>query len=183
VDLSVRVLRYFGLMAAVSAWVVILTCIFINPWFNLFRNAFSDLGGPKATDPWIYNYGLVGVAVLVLAYSVQLAVLANNKLETMGSAFAMVASFFLALIGVYHEGTYPHVFVSTWFFVQFGVTIAFWGFGLLKRGRTRLGAANLVLLFVAAAVSIAVKWPSTATLEAWGIASVDAWTILMFWVR
>jgi hypothetical membrane protein len=177
------VTKYFGLLAAASAWIVILVSVLVNPWFNFFSNAFSDLGGPKAADPWLYNDGLVAVAVLVLIYCTHLVSASKNKLETMGSAFAVVAAIFLVMIGIYHEGTYPHVFVSTWFFIQFGIAITAWGIGLLKRGWARLGAANLILISISAAVSVVVKWPSTATLEAWGIVSIDAWTMLMFWVH
>jgi Predicted membrane protein len=38
-----------------------------------------------------------------------------------------VAGLFLALIGIYHAGTRPHVFVSTWFFVQMDTALIAWG--------------------------------------------------------
>jgi hypothetical membrane protein len=52
-------IRYSGIIAVILAWVVIAVSISVNPWFVFTKNAFSDLGGPYATDPWIYNYGLI----------------------------------------------------------------------------------------------------------------------------
>ncbi|MEM0121168.1 MAG: DUF998 domain-containing protein [Thermoprotei archaeon] len=174
------VLRYFGLTAAVLAWVIIALCVAANPWFVFTRNAFSDLGGPRSTVPWLYNYGLMAVGVLVFLYAAHMARLGANRVEVVGASFVMVAAIFLALIGVYHEGTYPHVFVSTWFFVQFDIAILTSGIGLLLRGSRRTGVGVVVLFLVATLVAALVRWPSAATIEAWGIGAIDVWAVLVF---
>ncbi|PSO07251.1 hypothetical protein B9Q04_11890 [Candidatus Marsarchaeota G2 archaeon BE_D] len=172
--------EYLGLAAAVLAWVVIGVCVVTNPWFVFTKNAFSDLGGPKSTDPWLYNDGLIGVAVLVFLYAIYLTRLGVNKVEVVSASFVMVAAVFLALIGIYHEGTYPHVFVSTWFFVQFDTAILTSGIGLLLRGLKNLAYGVLSLFLIATLVAALVPWPSAATIEAWGISAIDVWAVLVF---
>lgn len=172
--------EYLGLVAAFLAWVVIGLCVAINPWFVFTRDAFSDLGGPSANHPSLYNYGLMAVAALVFLYALYLLQIASNKAEAVACSFVMVAAIFLALIGYFHEGTYPHRFVSTWFFVQFDLAILVSSIGLYLRGHRRAGLGVLLLFVVGTAVAAAVHWPSAATIEAWGIAVIDVWAITVF---
>ncbi|MFP3284720.1 MAG: DUF998 domain-containing protein [Nitrososphaeria archaeon] len=138
VDVTMRVLRASGICAVISAWLTIAIGIYRNPWFVLTRNAFSDLGGPRAADPWIYYSGMLITAALLMAFSAYLLATSRNGVESMGASFASIAGIFLALIGIFHEGTYPHAFVSTWFFVQMDIAIGIWGIGgVLARSRRR----------------------------------------------
>gem|GEM_PF-3726993 len=133
-----RVLRASGICAVIPAWLTIAIGIYRNPWFVLTRNAFSDLGGPRAADPWIYDSGMLITAALLMAFSAYLLATSRNGVESMGASFASIAGIFLALIGIFHEGTYPHAFVSTWFFVQMDIAIGIWGIGgVLARSRHR----------------------------------------------
>lgn len=172
--------EYLGLVAAALAWTIIAICVALNPWFVFTKNAFSDLGGPNAKDPSLYNYGLISVAVLVFLYAVHLARVASNKVEVVASSFVMVAAIFLALIGYFHEGTYPHGFVSVWFFAQFDLAILASSIGLYLRGSRRAGLAVAAVFALGTAVAVAVPWPSAATAEAWGIAAIDVWAIIVF---
>ncbi|BAB66611.1 DUF998 domain-containing protein [Sulfurisphaera tokodaii] len=174
-----RILKYTGFISAILAWIIIFASISLNPWFNFTKNAFSDLGGPFAKDPWLYNYGLIVVSLFAFLYAVFLAKVNGNKILIIGSAFVMVAAIFLALIGIYHEGTYPHLFVSTWFFIQFDIAILTYGIGLLME-RRKLGIYMIILFIIANVVAGVIKWPSSATIEAWGISIIDIWVILSF---
>ncbi|WP_297125301.1 DUF998 domain-containing protein [Thermococcus sp.] len=51
----------------------------------------------------------------MLAFSIYLIRVAKNKVQTIGGAYISISAIFLALIGVFHSGTQPHVFVSTYF--------------------------------------------------------------------
>lgn len=138
VDVTMRVLRASGICAVIPAWLTIAIGIYRNPWFVLTRNAFSDLGGPRAADPWIYDSGMLITAALLMAFSAYLLATSRNGVESMGASFASIAGIFLALIGIFHEGTHPHAFVSTWFFVQMDIAIGIWGIGgVLARSRHR----------------------------------------------
>ncbi|WP_054842423.1 DUF998 domain-containing protein [Vulcanisaeta distributa] len=173
-------LTYTGIIAAVLAWLFIAISISVNPWFVFTKNAFSDLGGPYATDPWIYNYGLIITSVFVDLYSINLLLVSRNKVEDFASAFVFIAGLFLALIGIYHEGTRPHVFVSTWFFTQMDMALITWGgIGSLMAKDRRLGLFSLLLGVMSPVIALIVPWPSAATEEAYGIVVIDLWVALM----
>ncbi|WP_054857137.1 DUF998 domain-containing protein [Vulcanisaeta sp. JCM 16159] len=172
-------LTYTGIIAAVLAWLFIAISISVNPWFIFTKNAFSDLGGPYATDPWIYNYGLIITSIFIDLYSINLLLVSRNKVEDFASAFVFIAGLFLALIGIYHEGTRPHVFVSTWFFTQMDIALITWGIGSLMAKDRRLGLFSLLLGIIAPLIALIVPWPSAATEEAYGIVVIDLWVALM----
>jgi len=156
---------------------VIAISISANPWFVFTRNAFSDLGGPHATNPWIYNYGLVITSIFVDLYSIELLLISRNKIESFASAFVFIAGIFLALIGIYHEGTEPHVFVSTWFFIQMDMALITWGMGSLITKDKSFGLFTLLLGIIAPIIALLVPWPSAATEEAYGILIIDIWVV------
>lgn len=179
-----RPLRYMGLAAAVLAWIVIAVSISVNPWFDLFEHALSDLGGPQASSPWIYNLGLIAVALVVLIYSIYLVYVSTNKMEVVGSAFLVIAAIFLALIGVFPAGTRPHTFVSTWFFIQMDLAIACWGIGLVLRGVIRVGYLFITLALVSPILALAIDWPSIAVQEIFGILIIDLYVVSLYlWVH
>ena len=167
-----------GLAAAVLAWAVIGASWAVNrDWFVFTEHAFSDLGGPGARAPWLYNYGLITVGAVVVAFSLCPYRLARDKLEVYGSALLAVAGVFLALIGVYPSGTRPHTFVSAWFFVQMDAALLALSLGAYRASRSRLAVASAVaaaLAFpLAGLVEAAVGWPSAAVLEAYGVLVID----------
>ena len=172
-----KVLTYMGIVAAVLAWVIILASISLNPWFSMFNNALSDLGNTHANYYWLYNYGLVLTAALMLLFSFYLLLVSENKVEAMGSSFVTIASIFLALIGIFHEGSYPHTFVSEWFFTQMDLAIVTWSIGLIVGRRLNYGIPLLLLGLIAPIPALFIKWPSTAILETYGIIIIDVWAI------
>ncbi len=176
-------LRLVGIGGAVLAWVVIYLAVQRNPWFIVTEHAFSDLGGPLATDPGFFNTGLIGLGGLFALYALTLIQDAMNKVEAVGGAFAVVAGVFLTLIGVYPSGTAPHAFVALWFFVQADLAITAWGVGMLLSGWDRVGALFLGLGVGGPLIAVAAPWPSLAVLEAFGIALIDVWVALLLRVH
>jgi hypothetical membrane protein len=166
--------------AAVIAWLVIGVSWYLNSsWFNFWEHAFSDLGVPgRANYYWVYNYGLMLTGLLVVGYGLYIYMWSGHKLEVLGSAFMMMAGVFLALIGVFPGGTRPHVFVSTWFFVQMNLallplTYAAWRYRGFKWGLPCfLSAVAAFPLYIA--VDLLYGWPSVAAGEAYGILVIDA---------
>ncbi|MDP7975494.1 MAG: DUF998 domain-containing protein, partial [TACK group archaeon] len=157
-------LRFFGAIAVTLPLVSIALAMAVNPWFSVFRGAFSDLGGEAAFDPWIFNCGLVASALFVAAFSLALIRLSRNRLETVGGSFLIVASLFLAMIGIFHEGTYPHDFVSYWFFAQADLAVGALGAGNLLAHQVGKGVSLLAWSLIWPAVAMLVPWPSIATL-------------------
>jgi hypothetical membrane protein len=176
-------LRLAGVAGAILAWVVIYFAINHNPWFVFTEHAFSDLGGPIAEDAEIFNNGLIVLGGLFILYALTLIWDANNKVETVGGAFALMAGIFLALIGVYPSGTSPHTFVSIWFFVQADVAITVWGIGILLSGWDVFGLVFTCIGIVGPLIAVVATWPSIAVVEAYGITLIDVWVVLMLRVH
>ncbi|MCW4038302.1 MAG: DUF998 domain-containing protein [Candidatus Bathyarchaeota archaeon] len=178
-----KTLRLAGVAGAILAWVVIYLAISHNPWFVFTEHAFSDLGGPMAEDAGSFNNGLIVLGGLFILYALTLIWDASNKVETVGGAFALIAGVFLALIGVYPSGTSPHTFVSIWFFVQADVAITVWGIGILLSGWDVFGLVFTCIGIVGPLIAVVVTWPSIAVVEAYGIALIDVWVVLMLRVH
>jgi len=160
-------LRFSGVLSILSFCVFTSASIHRNSWFRFSRNAFSDLGCPRAYDPWIYNYGLVVTAILLGFFSVYLVYYSKSRLEIVGSSYISVSSIFLALIGVFHCGTKPHGFVSTYFFVQIFLGILIFGIGLFRRNKTL--SLSFIVIFLSSIFGLFIKWSSAAEIEAYEI--------------
>ncbi|MEO2152539.1 MAG: DUF998 domain-containing protein [Thermococcus sp.] len=172
--MEVEKFKWSGFAGGLIYWLFVAWSVSRNPWFSFWRNALSDLGGANATSPWIYNAGLMVTSFFVMAFAVYLISTAVNKAQTVGGAYISVSAIFLALIGIFHEGTKPHVFVSTYFFVQFFLGALIYGLG----ARRNVRVASLVL-FALAVIGTLFKWPSTALLETYEIILVMAFTLLV----
>jgi len=170
--------RFTGIAAAILAWVVIVLSILQNPWFNVYRHALSDLGGPKASRPWIYNVGLMVVGVVACLYSFYLTYRAASKVHVYASALLFIAGVFLALIGVYPSGTRPHTFVSTWFFIQMWLAVIASAVGMALDGRTVDSAILSAIAIAGPLGAVSIKWPSVALLEIYGVILIDIYIAL-----
>ena len=165
-----------GVASLLVALAVIAVCWVLNPWFVFWEDAFSDFGGLRACCPWLYNWGLIFSALLLLAFSLYVYRVARHKVEAFASALLLVSAIFLAFIGVFPSGTRPHTFVSTWFFVQVYMAFAAIGVGMYVQG-ARLGGALVTVLalsspFIGLLVEVLHGWPSAAVAEAVGIAVI-----------
>lgn len=174
----ILLLLLIGLAAIIVAWVFIgLSWYFNRGWFVFTENAYSDLGGSKSCCPWLFNYGLIVSGVLAIAYSIGLIALGSNKYEVIGGSYMLIAGIFLVLIGVFPTGTRPHVFVSTWFFIQSDLALTVLSYGLWRRigSRRILSVFTMTILAipVAVIVGLSIGWPSAAVLETYGIVIID----------
>ncbi|QOJ79353.1 DUF998 domain-containing protein [Infirmifilum lucidum] len=155
----------------------------LNPWWSLYKDAFSDLGGPKARAPWIFNSALIVAGVLFCMFSIGLLGLSKSRVVSFASGLLFMAGVFLALIGVYPSGTRPHVFVSSWFYVQSFMGMAVLGVGLLLEKKLVHGIALLLLgvlpMPLALLVEATIGWPSIAILELAGAFFILAGALLL----
>ncbi|WP_010916737.1 DUF998 domain-containing protein [Thermoplasma volcanium] len=172
---------FTGIAAIICAWLTIAISIHFNPWFRINVNALSDLGGgnfisnghPAPTYPFIYNGGLMVTALLVFSFSVLSISHVNSKVEIMGLSFFIISALFLALIGIYHEGTYPHAFVSIWFFILSSISFVTIGIGMYLVGDKKFGITIILIILASWIVYSSVRWGSVAEGEVFGISVID----------
>ncbi|MGB9785959.1 MAG: DUF998 domain-containing protein [Infirmifilum uzonense] len=158
-----------GPLAFVAFTLGVLVSASQNTWWSLIRNAFSDLGGPRATDPWIFNWTLIISGILYILYSMGVLAYSRSRLDSFSAGLLFTAGIFLALIGVYPSGTRPHTFVSTWFYIQSLLGISVLGLSFLLQRKRQTGIILLGLgvsaIPLAYLVHVTVGWPSVAILE------------------
>jgi len=176
---KINLLSYTCFLGMISFLITAILSSYFNPWFNFFKNAFSDLGSPNANMPWIYNYGLIITAIFIMLYSSYIIAKSKNKLEIVSGSFFFIAGIFLVLIGYLHEGMPYHGFVSVYFFTQSDFAILAWSLGVLRRN-IKLGITFLLIGLIAPLISVILPWPSAATVEAFGIIIISIWAIVTF---
>ncbi len=164
-----------GVFSLLAALATISACWLLNPWFDFWRDAFSDFGVTKACCPWLYNSGLIVSASFLAIFSLFILRSSEHKIESFSSGLLFTSSLFLALIGVFHGGTRPHTFVSTWFFLQGFMSFTVLGISLYLIGDAR-GIAIAILSGSAPFIAILIEelrgWPSAAVAEAAGISVI-----------
>jgi hypothetical membrane protein len=143
-----------GPIGAIYAWVVILICVHLNPWWNWTASsggALSYMGDPTLTPyAWVYDYvGMVPAGLIIAAFAVYLYLVSRNRFEKAGSLSFILSGILLVLIGVFHQTPGQletfHVVFSLWFFLQSLISIFLWGFGLYREGRLPLGRGMVAL--------------------------------------
>ncbi len=165
--------RYGGAITLVVYWSFTLVAMHHNPTFSVMGGALSDLGAPNANAPWIYNYGLILSFAPFFLYSLYLIYISENKIQTAGATMILISSVFLAFIGIFHSGTSPHGFVSSYFFLQFFFGMLVFSCGM-KSALRYLGVG----LFIAALIGAFLPWPSTAILEIYEIIVIAIFVIV-----
>lgn len=165
----IRYLRYSGLLAFVIAYVFIFVSILINPWFNLFKNALSDLGRLGLENSYVFNTGLILAALTAFTYIPSLLNFFKSRVGYMSVGVFFVALLHLLLIGVFPEGTEPHGFVSYEFFALMTLSLLMIGISLITEKLSRYGLFFLAIFILSVSGSFLIKWPSIALLELYNI--------------
>jgi hypothetical membrane protein len=173
-----KITRYSALALVILPWIVFLLCYLLNPQWVLTRDALSSFGDPSFSKfPFVYNDGLGVIAIVIWIMSLGIVVTSENKMQTFGGAFWFVAGFFLAMVGIYHSGTYPHDFVSTYFFVQAALTILVMGIASFTAHDFRGALVPISLAIIMPLGDILIPFPSSATTEIFEIVIIDAFVI------
>ncbi len=169
---------YAGFLAPLVAFSGIGASAYINrSWWQITENAISDLGRVGLPNNWVLNVSLITTAALAIYYATELFTLLRNDVEKAGIAIFVLGLVFLALIGLFPEGTSPHYTVSWGFFIfaSFGYLIA--GVGFWMEGHRDIGMLTVSLFVVEVAVA---KWaldafPGVAIAECVGALAIVAW--------
>ncbi len=169
-----------GGITLILIWIVIIISAAFNPWFRVTGNALSDLGGgnmilnghPAPAYPYIYNVGLIIEAIFIAILASLFLSKSRNKIENAGISFFMISALFLALIGIYHEGTYPHDFVSIWFFILASISYITIGISLIIN-KMKYGIPITLSIIFSWILYAMIPWQSVAEDEIFGIAVIE----------
>ncbi|MEM3229193.1 MAG: DUF998 domain-containing protein [Fervidicoccaceae archaeon] len=167
--LSTGLLKYFGILSFIIAFTGIGISISLNPWFNVWENALSDLGRIGIENSFIFNYTLIASSIFASIYSVYILKLLPNRIGCIGAGIYLVGTFSLAAIGLFPEGTKPHMFVSLEFFIIMTFSLFIFGISLMRSGKKLHGLALIAIFAASIGGSIAISWPSVALLELFNI--------------
>jgi hypothetical membrane protein len=176
----------FGGMSILFAWFTILLAIYLNPWFHVNVNALSDLGGkainssghPSPNYPFVYNGGLMITGLLIGLFSLAAIEKSVSRTEIIGFSFLILTGFFLALVGVFHEGTYPHVFLAEWFFLLGKISFLIIGISLILQKFRISGVIMFIFNIIAWIVEALIKFRSVAENEIYGVLVLDVLIII-----
>ena len=91
---------YIGLAGIITGWVTIIIAIAINSWFEITRNALSDLGALTVEENLVFNIELAIAGIFALAYTFYLDSSIKNKLAFFSSGIYFVATVHLILIAL-----------------------------------------------------------------------------------
>ena len=179
-----------GVLVILLPWVFIAIAIHLNPWFHVNVNALSDLGGnvygsgrhPGPDFPSVYNDGLILSGLVIGLFSISAIWNSRSRSEIIGLSFFILDGLFLALVGVYHEGTAPHVLLAEWFFLLGKVTFFILGFSLILQRTFSYAAALLMLDAFAWLLESRITFISVAEYEIYNVIIMDL-LVLIYLLR
>ena len=126
----------------------VFVAIIINrSWWSITDNAISDLGRVSLPYNWIMNISLIIAALLGIYYATALFEGMNN-IGKLGIGIFIMGLAFLALIGIFPEGTGPHYHVSVGFFVSCSVGMLIAGIGFYIEGDKPFGSFTTLLFII-----------------------------------
>lgn len=173
-----RILIASVALTLIVPWISIITSIVANPWFDLFRDALSDMGTSRSAVPWLYNAGLIISSVPLFLLSASVIACSITKLQVVSGSYLSISAIFLILIGLFPGGTRPHVFVSTYFFVQSFLAMVIIAVDALRRRAIWTGF-SLLFIFILGLVGGLIEWVSVALQEVYEILLLDISVVLV----
>ena len=151
--------KYFWILALISFIIFTSISIYLNPWFSIFSNAYSDLGNPlKTSYYYLFNVGLITTSIFLFLFTLDILLSVKEKQKIVGSTIIIISSIFLSLIGIFNESTKPHLFISYCFFIQY-----FIGYLIYRLDKFS------ILIFILAFIGLFIPFPSIALLETYEI--------------
>ncbi|PTD94721.1 hypothetical protein C9439_01010 [archaeon SCG-AAA382B04] len=108
-----------------------------NNWFVWTKNALSDLGGPEATNPWIFNFGLIIAGLLGMLYFSKISSRTKNRFQKIGLTTIILDLFLLILVGVFSIESPLHYPLSVSFFAVLVIGALIFGIGELEVSKNK----------------------------------------------
>ena len=163
--IKVRRYGFFGIVAPVVGFIVIIAAILSAPWFNWWRNALSDLG-ETGLSALIFNNGLKITAFLMGVFALGLREIADDdKLGLTSFGLFLLGAISLLGIGVFPITERPyHWYFSVAFFVFMPLTLFSYAVYLYRGGLQNLGKMSVGMGLVAVLIWIP-RWDGVAIPE------------------
>lgn len=150
-----RLMLAVGVLAPVVAFVCVVAATLAWPGYDQSRQYLSELGGPHAREPWLFNSMVVfaGISAAISGAGFALALLALGGSRAAAAVTAL--AFALAGVGMVVAGLIPwpdprHRWVNLGLGIQLAPLCLIWGLWKV-RGSERL-RWFLALVFVAMAI-------------------------------
>jgi hypothetical membrane protein len=150
-----RLMLAVGVVAPIVAFVAVVAATLSWPGYDQSRQYLSELGGPHALHPWLFNsmvvFAGVSAAVSGVGFGLSILALAGSR----WAAAVTAAAFVLAGVGMVVAGLIPwpdprHRWVNLGLGIQLAPLCLTWGLAKV-RGTERL-RWFLALVFIAMAV-------------------------------
>ncbi len=123
---------------AVTVWTLLyLVAAVSTPGYMITGNRLSDLGNPAAGAPWVFNSACILAGVFFLPFMWTVGAGMSKWMRRVGSAMLTLASVFLILLGIFHEGSpYDlHFIFSALFFILFMMGISHYAVAMWRNPR------------------------------------------------
>ncbi len=106
-----------GMAAPIIAYIFIGVAILFNrEWFRWYDEPLSNLGEAGASYSNIFNVGLVLAGILGFLFAMAIFRLIETRVGVLGVSLFTAGMIFLILIGIFPEGTTPHIYVAIAFY-------------------------------------------------------------------
>ncbi|ASJ15816.1 hypothetical protein A3L04_01370 [Thermococcus chitonophagus] len=167
-------LAYIGPVISVGG--VLLSYLIHRDWWRITKNAISDLGKVGLPYNWVMNVSLIIGALLLMIFSASMIVKSEKLQWKISFGVYLLGMFFLALVGIFPEGTSPHYEVSWGFFIFTFLAVLATSISLLLEG-DKTGIFGLVVFVVGAALSLWAlhRFEGVAVAETIGVIAFLVW--------
>lgn len=156
-----KLYRVVGILGATVAYLFIAVSIAVNPWFNFYNNALSDLGNTLklGSTALVFDAGLILSGLLETSFAILVSRLRSSWKNLIWTVPLSVAGADLALVGFFNESWGRiHFLVSVTLFVSMIVTMLLYSYVSWTLGTPVIGALALVF-GISSAVVWFVQWP------------------------
>ena len=132
-----RALLACGVAAPILALAATLGSMAANPAFNLARQYLSELGGPAATAPLVFNGGLLAAGVMAAlaggGFGLAIIALTNARVAAgLTAVLFILAGWGLTQAAIYHWPDKRHLAVNLALGIQLAPLLMLWGLSPLR---------------------------------------------------
>lgn len=166
----------FGFLSPLIAFIFIATSIHVHN-FEFAGNALSDMGRVGLEKNYIFNTGLIlsGICGVLFSVGIYRAVETYTKISALVLA---LASIFLVCIGVFPEGTDPHLFFSVGFYLLGFIAIVLFGVFILRR-KKNIGIFSVGSALLGLVLALRPDWNGVAIPETVGAFFICLWMVIV----